>query len=93
MIFNLTSQIILVDDYAYGSIDNSNFRNNNPNDIIKSNFLTYSNQSLNLILDYPDSWTITTIGNDTLAIISPINTSGIFINKMNLQNGIINNPN
>lgn len=85
-IYNLTSPIILVDDYVYGSIDNSNFKNNSPNDIIKSNFLTYSNQSLNLVLDYPDSWSITTIGNDTLAIISPIDTSGIVINKMNLQN-------
>lgn len=85
-IYNLTSPIILVDDYVYGSIDNSNFRNSSPNDIIKSNFLTYSNQSLNLIFDYPDSWTITTRGNDTLAIISPIDTLGILIKKMNLQN-------
>ena len=85
-VYNLTSPIISLDDYVYGSIDNSNFRDSNPNDIIKSNFLTYSNQSLNLILDYPDSWTITTRGNDTLAIISPIDSLGILINKMNLQN-------
>lgn len=58
---------------------------NNYGDIIKNNFLTYTNQTLALMLEYPDSWKITTIGNDTVALISPIQFAAILVNKLDGQ--------
>jgi plastocyanin len=82
----LTIQNVLIDSRANGSVNEFDLRNdNNYEHIIKNNFLTYTNQTLALMLKYPDSWRISAIGNDTVALISPIEFSGILINKLNLQ--------
>lgn len=60
--------------------------NNKIEDMIKSNFLTYSNQSSGLVLRYPDYWTIHSVGNNTLAMMSPIEFSGMLINKTDDRN-------
>jgi len=52
-------------------------------DLIKSNFLTYSNKTFDLKLMYPDYWTVPFINNDTMVLLSPINFSGMVINKSN----------
>lgn len=87
LLISVTSlQVFLIDNYAHGSSDESYPKNDdNYNDIIKNNFLTYTNQTLNFMLKYPDFWSISVIGNDTIAILPPINASGILINKLNLQ--------
>ena len=41
--------------------------------------MTFYSQTSGLFLKYPDYWEIYTIGNDTLAIIPPLNFSGMLI--------------
>jgi plastocyanin len=65
-------------DESLPKLDSSN---SEIEDMIKSNFLTYTNQTSGIVLKYPDYWTISTAGNNTLAMLPPIEFSGLLINK------------